>query len=396
MVLRKITYLLIIILSTICVVFNDSYFTMVIFIELLILPIILYGILIYTKFKLSIDIDSSKFLSRKGEERNFSIKLNNRSLLPISKIDIKYVYEDDFNNRNEKIIRVGINLKEDKEILVKILSDTSGIIKINIEDIFIYDYLSLFKKRLKIDKNIEMIIMPNINSYDVAGCTDSINEIIESNKYSEEKSGDDPSEIFGFKEYEPGDKIQRIHWKLSSKYEDFIVKEYSLPLVDNINIMIELRVIKDIENARELYDALIEISASISEWLLRNGIKHFIVWYDCKSETIFKEEIISLDDLNKVLMEILTTSIYEEDLYLLNYYKNSIDFSKDGEKVYYLTTKLNKNYKNDLELLQNVKDNKVILITDTELYDEVALDVDTEVDYININNLVEGFNRLIL
>ena len=57
---------------------------------LLILPIILYGILIYTKFKLSIDIDSSKFLSRKGEERNFSIKLNNRSLLPISKIDIKY------------------------------------------------------------------------------------------------------------------------------------------------------------------------------------------------------------------------------------------------------------------------------------------------------------------
>ena len=95
-------------------------------------------------------------------------------------------------------------------------------------------------------------------------------------------------------------------------------------------------------------------------------------------------------------MEILTTSIYEEDLYLLNYYKNSIDFSKDGEKVYYLTTKLNKNYKNDLELLQNVKDNKVILITDTELYDEVALDVDTEVDYININNLVEGFNRLIL
>ena len=145
MVLRKITYLLIIILSTICVVFNDSYFTMVIFIELLILPIILYGILIYTKFKLSIDIDSSKFLSRKGEERNFSIKLNNRSLLPISKIDIKYVYEDNFNNRNEKIIRVGINLKEDKEILVKILSDTSGIIKINIEDIFIYDYLSLFK-----------------------------------------------------------------------------------------------------------------------------------------------------------------------------------------------------------------------------------------------------------
>ena len=70
--------------------------------------------------------------------------------------------------------------------------------------------------------------------------------------------------------------------------------------------------------------------------------------------------------------------------------------SEDSEKVYYLTTKLNKNYKNDLELLQNVKDNKVILITDTELYDEVALDVDTEVDYININNLVEGFNRLIL
>ena len=53
----------------------------------------------------------------------------------------------------------------------------------------------------------------------------------DSDRFSTYKKGDDPSEIFDIREYADGDKIQRIHWKLSSKTGDLMVKEGSLPLM---------------------------------------------------------------------------------------------------------------------------------------------------------------------
>ena len=38
---------------------------------------------------------------------------------------------------------------------------------------------------------------------------------IESDSYSTIKGGDDPSEVFAIREYREGDRLQRIHWKLS-------------------------------------------------------------------------------------------------------------------------------------------------------------------------------------
>ena len=46
--------------------------------------------------------------------------------------------------------------------------------------------------------------------------------------------------FFDIREYADGDKIQRIHWKLSSKTGDLMVKEGSLPLMKEIHIFIDL------------------------------------------------------------------------------------------------------------------------------------------------------------
>lgn len=62
----------------------------------------------------------------------------------------------------------------------------------------------------------------------------------DSDRFSTYKKGDDPSEIFDIREYADGDKIQRIHWKLSSKTGDLMVKEGSLPLMKEIHIFIDL------------------------------------------------------------------------------------------------------------------------------------------------------------
>lgn len=51
----------------------------------------------------------------------------------------------------------------------------------------------------------------------------------EADVYDDFHPGDDPSEIFGVREFRAGDKMQSIHWKLSAKSDDLLVRENSQP-----------------------------------------------------------------------------------------------------------------------------------------------------------------------
>ena len=53
---------------------------------------------------------------------------------------------------------------------------------------------------------------------------------LEGERFSEEVSGDDPSELFALRDYQPGDRMARIHWKLSARKGEWYVKEFSRPV----------------------------------------------------------------------------------------------------------------------------------------------------------------------
>ena len=52
----------------------------------------------------------------------------------------------------------------------------------------------------------------------------------DSDTSSKTKSGEDVSEVFGLREYRPGDRWQKVHWKMTARQEHIWVKEYSLPI----------------------------------------------------------------------------------------------------------------------------------------------------------------------
>ena len=51
----------------------------------------------------------------------------------------------------------------------------------------------------------------------------------EAEVYDDKTGGDDVSEVFQIRSFQPGDKIQNIHWKLSAKEDELMVRENSLP-----------------------------------------------------------------------------------------------------------------------------------------------------------------------
>ena len=52
----------------------------------------------------------------------------------------------------------------------------------------------------------------------------------EAEVYDDKTGGAAVSEVFQIRSFQPGDKIQNIHWKLSAKEDELMVRENSLPM----------------------------------------------------------------------------------------------------------------------------------------------------------------------
>ena len=82
-------------------------------------------------------------------------------------------------------------------------------------------------KRVKKYANVE--VMPQIDEIPVR-ITDRVRNFFgDSDIYDDLRPGYDPSELFDVREFQNGDRLQSVHWKLSARTDELMVKENSLP-----------------------------------------------------------------------------------------------------------------------------------------------------------------------
>ncbi len=119
----------------------------------------------------------------------------------------------------------------------------------------------------------------------------------ESDTYSQTIPGDDPSELFGLREYREGDKLSRVHWKLSQKTGSLFVKEYGFPISDQLLFLL------DVDPGPEA-DLLLDAFATLSHFLSQEETPHrAAVW---KAERFSVQEITDETSRRFVLNALLS------------------------------------------------------------------------------------------
>ena len=79
------------------------------------------------------------------------------------------------------------------------------------------DPIGLFSKKMRFYADGASLILPETFPVDVELQHTPDLPDIESDRYSPVRAGDDPSELFGLRDYREGDPLRNIHWKLSVK-----------------------------------------------------------------------------------------------------------------------------------------------------------------------------------
>ena len=101
---------------------------------------------------------------------------------------------------------------------------------------------------------------------------------LEGTSYDPHRSGQDPSEVFDLRSYREGDAIKSIHWKLSTRFDDVLVREASRPQDHAIAILFGVFAC-DFErpDRADVLSAALSLTASVSLALMRQGYHHLVV-----------------------------------------------------------------------------------------------------------------------
>lgn len=193
-----------------------------------------------------------------------------------------------------------------------------GNINFEIEKIELYDFIGFLKKKIKGNKlgiqPLTVGILPKYAFYPVEITRRTKEYVQDGEDYTPTEKGDDPSEIYQIRPYEKSDPLHSIHWKMSAKLDELMIKEQSKPQGCVVLVWVNLSYSKKImKNYLAGYDQLMDKIAGISFSLIAAGVVHMVAWYEKSTENIIKFKVKREEDVYELLHRLLYVESFYED-----------------------------------------------------------------------------------
>ena len=205
--------------------------------------------------------------------------------------------------KKKKRFVLPIKARGENTLVPEIGAPTCGKYTLWIEKPSLSDMFGIVNLPIKLEEHCNYTVLPDlfdvIVDYEARESSSFDNEL-----YSPYKKGKDRSEVFQIREYEDGDNLNSIHWKLSGKIDKVMVKDPSLPLNKELIIAADKSV--DIEPSVEQCEKLAEVTLSICQSLIEAGMTYKLIWNDPADNLIYTREVQFESDFMESLNEILT------------------------------------------------------------------------------------------
>lgn len=309
---NRILWTAVIIALVINYIFSDDYTGLYL---LLVIPLILFVSAGYTFVvnRLSRVIITVPETCRKNENITGTIQIISGNGFPVFKLRVKLLIKNLMTGETKEMMFFHhISGKHSEPLEFTLSSMMCGRMEISLASMEIFDLMGVYKRNIKMLSEAAVTVFPETFKMkpEIRSGALADNDSIE---YSEVTPGYDVSEVFGIREYREGDSIKNIHWKLTSKCEDIIVKVPSLPMENSILLVLERIIDKGAGYGYKVLDSLAEIFITLSQTLIHDGVKHDIAWYDCRRGQVMTYSIEREDDLFGVMGKLLGAECKEEE-----------------------------------------------------------------------------------
>lgn len=196
------------------------YFMLYVFLLALLIPLT-HSFIVLQSLTGRVDVPREAFYI--GESVNIDYQIKNRSLLRIPFLELNSLISKRLSGKDTPKDIITLEAKQDFSKNETIALNRRGYYELGDLEVVVNDVFRFFSLKKSIKSNISLIVYPKIIRL-------STFEIMASQQLGELRVFDqaflDKSRTSSLKPYQEGDSIKRVHWKMSAKKDEIIVKDY--------------------------------------------------------------------------------------------------------------------------------------------------------------------------
>lgn len=156
------------------------------------------------------------------------------------------------------------------------VSEWCGEIHVSLTEVYCCDVFGVFRIPLSAPGQRLLTVYPERFSFQMVN-RKMFQGRLDGEQYDLGRKGHDVSEVFELREYQPGDDIRSIHWKLSSKLDTMIIREGSDSSHYDVVILFDAGFkTAEMQWGKKALMAAIQFSITLCEKLVEMGIPHDI------------------------------------------------------------------------------------------------------------------------
>jgi len=272
-------------------------------------------------------------------------------------------------------IYTNVPARQDKEVELQFTSETALGGYVTIMKVKCYDILGFFGISARIMNNMKTTFFgffPNAFECNVIPKANNIAGIEETEIYSQVRPGHDRSEIFNIREYVPGDMIKDIHWKLSSKRDEILVKEFSLPLETGLKIVLDTVVDEQNDDRYRLLSKYYEVARSIMETLLGMSFTFSVIVYNEVQGAFDEYEVANRENAHAIINLLLRQLPFRNNSVRLPYKDKSYIADKLSGDILYISCGADEKFLEYIANLPSIEDIHMIYVGKRDRHAEAA------------------------
>lgn len=327
MLQNRVFYGLVLAAAVLLYIFTNTYYTLTLLVLTILLPLISMGLMLLSGGGLNIRLETPDTASK--DAVSVSYIFENTGSFPLARLTFLVQMENLMTGTKAfKEVHATVGRKTSVTAKLAIRGCKAGSLVLSTKKIRVCDAFGLFYLKKKELPERVLLVYPDMRDMAVH-MEKPVETMGEGSRYSAERPGQDVSEIFTLREYTEGDEVRKIHWKLSSKIDKTLVRDFSLPLNYSLFLLAELHF-----EGENTADAVLELFCSLSRMLLESGINHSFAWYDAGEEEFCVRELDTLEDLDVAAARLLSSCACPKKGAALDYYAASGYYNSRSTLVY--------------------------------------------------------------
>ena len=311
-------------------VFSQAYaghLSSVILITVLILPCVSLLMTIVCRAAFHLYFDGKREVLCKGEELYIRIPVANRFIFPFSSAVIEAAMPTAEDNKKACMVFSLAPLQR-RLLKVTVPAGYRGEFDFTLERIVFWDMLRLFKITKKLGLSKKVLVVPRL--FNVQGGQTDFSSAEDDTRFTAVSASS--GERSFVRKYTDGDDIRRIHWKLSSKQEDYMVWQTTKGQAAEISVLCDLT-----EAGADRADAILEAGLAVCRYSLKSGKASVLCCYDREMKDTRRIPVALPEALFSAQEEAAKLMTYEPEPYFPTWARGVLGSKENPEAVVLIT-----------------------------------------------------------